>query len=353
IGVAMLVRVGGGPNAKPEDILAVRLPVEDPEALTCAKLTFTTGAAAGRSMYIDMVVGGMLIPGGRGAIVDLQLLAGVKPGDKVRVSDRDFTAYRHRYLYEIAQDEGLGAAQFEVDGAPIHPRRSGRLADHLEWTGAFNNKLILMQHLLDRPCWPTMAVAYDRKVRGLLGQGVDDRFRLYWSDQATHIPSSGPWSIDYSGLIEQGLLDMVRWVEEGVAPPPGTAYEWTGDSRVVLPPEAKARRGIQPTVAASANGALRAEARCGEAVQLRVQASTPAGGGGFIAVDWDFGDGAWSERRKLDGSQAAIDLATTHAFDRPGVHMVTVRVTAHRTGDPEAKFARLENQARCRVVVAG
>jgi len=195
-------------------------------------------------------------------------------------------------------------------------------------------------------------VAYDRKVRARLGDRADERFRLYWTDQATHIPSKLPWSIDYSGLIEQGLLDMVQWVEDGVSPPQSSAYRWSEDSTVVLSSEALERLGIQPTVQVSANGATTAEIKAGDEVRFSVAAEAPPHCGAPVCVEWDFdGSGQWPLRQELGGEQSKIVVEATRKYVAPGTYMATARVTTHRSGDPNASVARVQNQARCRVVV--
>ena len=66
------------------------------------------------------------------------------------------------------------------------------------------------------------------------------------------LPSSPPratatWLIDYTPIIEQGLVDLIRWVEDGVAPP-STTYEYA-HGQVSLPESAAERGGVQPVVA--------------------------------------------------------------------------------------------------------
>ena len=53
-----LLAFSAAAGGKPDDVLAVMLPLEDPESYTLSKMTFKTGVAAGRSMYIMIAVGG-------------------------------------------------------------------------------------------------------------------------------------------------------------------------------------------------------------------------------------------------------------------------------------------------------
>jgi len=356
IGLGLMVSMAGV-AADPGDVLALRAPVEDPEALTCCKMTVLDGPAAGRSMYIMTVMGDLLIPGGHGAFIDLQLLRGLQPGARVQFSNRDFIAYCYRHRYEQSHDDGIGSAQFWVDDHPTQPQRPGRAGDHLGWTGAFNGKLILMQHLRDRPCWPSQAVAYERKVDRHLGEDRDRRFRLFWTEHATHVPvgRGGPQdtvlAIDYSGYIERGLLDMIAWVEEGVEPVPGTSYAWTRDCRVLLPGDAGQRRGLQPVVSLRADAAERAEVAVGQTVTLSMDAEAPAGAGEIVTVEWDFdGAGLWPERTRVEPGRTRLSAEVVHSYPGRGVYFPTVRVTAQRPGDPP-DVAQLINIASCRVVV--
>jgi hypothetical protein len=151
-------------------------------------------------------------------------------------------------------------------------------------------------------------------------------------------------------VIEQGLVDLCRWVEEGVAPP-STSYEYA-DGQVTLPATAAQRGGIQPVVDVTVNGAVRAEVAVGEPVTLEVRTEVPPGAGSVVAVEWDFdGWGSFPFAHEVDGTQASVVRSTTHAYDRPGTYFVTARVRSHRDGDLEARFRRVENLASARVVV--
>ena len=53
----------------------------------------------------------------------------------------------------------------------------------------------------------------------------------------------------------------------------------------------------------------------------------------------------------IDGTQAAIKVATMHAYDKPGTYFATARVRSHRDGDTTASTEQVENLAAVRVVV--
>lgn len=224
--------------------------------------------------------------------------------------------------------------------------------------------MLFIQHTHDTAVWPQPAFYYASEVRKQQGEkGAQERFRLRFTENAHHIPApSMPKAaspvpttrlIDYMGHIEQGLNDLIQWVEKGKEPAATNAtYE---DGKVVLPPTAAARGGIQPAVKASANGASRAEAKVGQSVTLTVEAEVPPGAGTLIALEWDFdGTGTFPFRHaEIDGRSAKATLSATHVFDRPGTYFPAVRAVAHREGDVKATARRIDNLGRVRVVVSG
>jgi hypothetical protein len=185
--------------------------------------------------------------------------------------------------------------------------------------------------------------------------------KLRWVDNAEHVPPSmaaspkgrniNTFLIDYQPYIEQSLVDLAAWVEQGT-PPVETAYEYK-DGKVTLPSTAAERGGIQPVLHVTANGEARAEVRVGEAVELRVKAEVAAGTGKIVGAKWDFdGSGAFPFAHDVDGTQAKVALTTTHTFDRPGTYFVTAQVESHREGDVKATSRRVPNLGSARVVVS-
>jgi hypothetical protein len=139
-------------------------------------------------------------------------------------------------------------------------------------------------------------------------------------------------------------------VEQGVEPV-GTNFEYK-DGKVRLPATAAGRAGIQPVVRVSANDSARADVKVGEEVQLRVHGEVPPGAGTVIGVKWDFdGTGTYPFLHDVDGTQAQVDLSTTHSYDRPGTYFVTAMVESHRDGDITVASRRIPNIASARVVV--
>ena len=145
-------------------------------------------------------------------------------------------------------------------------------------------------------------------------------------------------------------MDLIQWVEDGVAPP-NTTFEYV-DGRVRLPTGAAERGGVQPVVAVSANGATRAVVKTGEPVLLEVAADVPPHAGTIIAVEWDFdGWGSFPFHHELDGADTGVRLSTTHAYDAPGTYFATARVWSNREGKVDSQFRRLPNLASARIIV--
>ena len=181
-------------------------------------------------------------------------------------------------------------------------------------------------------------------------EAAAEKFRLQWTQNAEHIPptflpnsskrATSTWLIDYFPIIEQGLADLIQWVEEGVAPP-NTTFEFV-DGQVRLPATAAERGGVQPVVSVTANGGLRAEVKAGEAVQLEVAAEVPPNGGTIVSVEWDFdGWGSFPFHHDVDGSDTSVHLSTTHTYDTPGTYFATALVHSNREGKVDAEFRRL------------
>jgi hypothetical protein len=155
----------------------------------------------------------------------------------------------------------------------------------------------------------------------------------------------------FEGVNAQALRDLVRWVEDDVSPPAGTAYHFTDSSGLVLPARAEARGGIQPVVTASANGGARADVKVGEKVQFEGSGELPIGTGSIVWARWDFeGTGDESFENEVDGLSPGVTGQATHTYTEPGTYFAGFRVGAHREGK-DGHGAAAENLARVRVVV--
>ncbi len=328
-----------------------------------AGLHMVGGDAKGRQLYCIGTAGNLLAGDGHGEANALRF-SGVRPGDEVHVDNRAFLAFCYFHRHHVMEDSQFDSLR--VAGRPIYRQHPVPLMSPLmgvSYTGQYRGKLLWVHHTHDSSLWPSQGIIYERAVHQAQGaEGAAERFRLQWTENAEHVspaflPSSplrasNTWLVDYTPIIEQGLVDLARWVEEGV-PPASTAYEYV-DGQVRLPASAVARGGVQPVVAVTANGASRAEVPAGSTVTLAVHAEAPPAGGTIVAVEWDFdGTGTFPFRHpEVDGTRTELTLTTTRAYEEPGTYFATALVTSHRDGDVDAQHRRLQNLASARIVVS-
>ncbi|WP_261555283.1 PKD domain-containing protein [Frankia tisae] len=322
-----------------------------------------TGKAAGRSLYATGAAGDVFACDGQGDANVLRF-KGVEPGDEVLVDNRRFLAYCYFARHHVTDDPAF--AHLLVDGRPIHPQHPVPRMSSLMgvcYSGQYEGKVLWLHHTHDSSVWPAWGTLYDRAVRQAQGEaGARANFRIRWTEYAEH----GPYGmvppepnrvaatrlIDFRGITEQSMIDLIDWVENGVEPS-GTHHTFA-DGRVHLPASAAERGGIQPVASATANGGSRADVGVGEPVTLTVTAAVPPGTGTIVSIEWDFdGTGTYPLRHaEIDGTAAELTVATTHTYDRPGTYFATARVTSHRTGDVRAELCRIETIAQVRTVVA-
>ena len=333
-----------------------------------ASLTLKSGDAKDTTLYVAGVRGDLLLVGfGARAF---PTLGGVKAGDAIEIDNSVYLATQtyHRHV--------IPSADFDVwdqfkgpDGEPLYPQRSrqrpgGVGPDHTAtMSGQFNGKMIVVQTLMDEAAYPWQADWYRSKVMEAQGSRIDEKYRLYFVDHAMHTtqtaapgdprPVATTRVVSYQGALQQAIRDVSRWVEEGVAPPASTRYEMA-DGQVVVPSSAAARKGIQPTVRARANGQERADVAVGDEVELTAIIEVPPGAGTVVKAEWDFeggGDYPVVEEYAGDASRARVEVKASHTFSRPGTYFPAVRVTSQREGDAAAGYARVQNLGRVRVVV--
>jgi hypothetical protein len=289
--------------------------------------------------------------------------SGVQPGDEVLVDNRKFLAYCYFARHHVMDDPAF--RHLLIDGKPIYPQHPVPRMSPLMgvcYSGQYEGKVLWIHHTHDSSVWPAWGTLYHRAVRQAQGEaGAEANFRIRWTEYAEH----GPYEmvppepnrvastrlIDFRGITEQSMIDLIDWVENGIEPS-GTNYVFS-DGRVLLPSTAAERGGIQPVATATANGAARAEVAVGEPVTLSATATVPPGAGSIIAIEWDFdGTGTYPVRElSVDGTATELSVSTTHAYSAPGTYFATVRVTSHRHGELDAELCRIETIAQARTVV--
>jgi len=288
---------------------------------------------------------------------------GVQVGDEVHVDNHALLAYCYAYRHHLTRQE-VDYSCLRVDDIAMYPQYDiPEMSPFMGTvhTGRYDGKLLWVHHTHDSSLWPSQGIGMKRNVERERGADAPKYFRLRWVENAEHVGPSmaasppgrniNTFLIDYQPYIEQSLVDLALWVEDGVEPV-DTAFEYR-DGKITLPSTAAERGGIQAVVAVTADGSSRAEVNVGDEVTLRVVAEVPAGAGSVIAVKWDLdGSGTYPIAHDVDGRSARIDLTTTHRFDRPGTYFATAMVESHRDGDVTASCRRIPNVAAARVVVS-
>jgi hypothetical protein len=326
-----------------------------------AGVQLVSGEAKGRQLYTMVNFGDIFMCDGQGD-ANLKRFDGVKVGDEVHVDNRKFLAFCYFHRHHVMDDPQFDG--LKLHGVPIYPQHPVPFMSPLmgvPYTGHYDGKLLWVHHTHDSSLWPSQGVVYEAAVLQAQGAAAAaEKFRLQWTQNAEHImpamlPSSptrstASWLIDYTPIIEQGLVDLIHWVEDGVAPP-STTYKYS-HGQVSLPDTAAARGGIQPVVALTANGGVRADVKVGDAVDLEAVAEVPPGSGTIVAVEWDFdGQGGFPVHEDVDGTDVAGKWARSHSYDAPGTYFVSARVSSNREGDVKGEFRRLPNLASVRIVV--
>ena len=294
------------------------------------------------------------------------LFDGAKVGDAVSLDNSWYLALQTFHRHNVPTPDMYGWNQFREggDGVPIYPQRttlvgpigavngSGALN-----TGQFKGKMIVLESLVDIEALPWQADWYAKKVEQALGkQGMEDNFRLYYTDNAQHgfpaVPPAHARTVSYAGVLQQALRDLSAWVEHGVAPPPSTKYE-IDDSQVIVPADAASRKGVQPVVELTVDGSNRADVKVGQAVSFSATIETPPGTGDVVDAEWDFdGAGTYPVRADLATIAPSVTVDASHTYDQPGTYFAVLRATSQREGDPDTPHARIQNVARVRVVVS-
>ncbi len=338
--------------------------------LTGAMLRFTTGKAAGHHVWISGRRGDHLATGiGQ---EEFEHLRGVAVGDDVLVDNTPYLAFQTYHRHQVPDEEYPEWNQFRVAGQPIYPQRPELLGPRFVrnngaglLSGRFAGKMIVVQSLFDEIAYPQQAEWYLRRVASVLGDRIDDHYRVWFTDHAMHQdpavlpridvhPHRSTRIVNFRGVLEQALRDVAAWVEQGIAPPASTAYE-LDDGQIHLPATAAERRGIQPVVDLTANGGVRAEVAVGEMVNFSALVEVPPGTGTIIAAEWDFeGDGNFPISEPFtneDMSYASTSITREYAFAVPGTYFPALRITAQRLGQADNPYGRIMNLGRARVVV--
>jgi hypothetical protein len=347
--------------------------------LTGADVIITTGAAEGKTVSLGRVDSdgkghiGLVIETVDDTIdvtADPVVVGSIQAGDEVRIDNSRFLALQtyHRHQFPPANPDFAYPDVYDYfrnpDGTPKYPQRgvdigaAGTLgATGQIPTGRFNGKMIVVECMHDGDALPWQADWYRKKVEDVEGPRVDEKYRLWYVDNANHTDPTTETlethAVAYSGTVQYALRELSAWVEQSIAPPPTSEYV-VRDGQVLVPASAGERKGIQPVVHLEVNRGERADVAPGDVVNFVAQIEVPPAPGRVISAKWDFeGKGLYPDAAELDDSSSDVVHATaTHVFTKPGTYFPTLRVASQRERNPGTPFARSLNIGRVRVVVA-
>lgn len=318
-----------------------------------------SGTAENKELALARIVGDVVVLG----VADAAVVERVKAGDQVTVENSNFLAAQTYHRHQVPGPDFPVWDQFrDADGKPIYPQRPRLIgplfvqaASGSTMTGEVDEKMIVVASLWDREAMPWQADWYRQRVARYLGDRVDRHFRLYYTDHALHGDEprleDPARVVSYQGMLQQALRDLAGWVEQGVAPPPGTEYEIV-DGQVVVPASAPDRKGLQPVVTLRVAGGKHAELAVGEPVKLTGTIAVPPGAGAVIAAEWDFdGTGTFPVISPVSPGKVEITVSTNHTFDKPGIYFPALRGASQRQGDPDTPYGVIRNLDRVRIVV--
>ncbi len=346
--------------------------------LTAADVVITSGAAAGKIASLGRVasdgkgqVGLVFEPVGDTISISApsSVLESIQAGDNVRVDNSRFLALQtyHRHQFPPADPDFDYPDVYDYfrnpDGTPKYPQRSVDIgaAGSLGSTGQipagrFNGKMIVVECMHDGDALPWQADWYRKKVADVEGSQIDDKFRLWYVDNANHTDpttaSQRTHAVAYSGTVQYALRELSAWIEQGIVPPPTSEYS-VQNGQVHVPASASQRKGIQPVVEVTVNGAERADVAVGESVTFTARIDVPPAPGTVVSAKWDFeGTGTYPDAAELgDPTAETVNLNATYSFSKPGTYFPALRAASQREGDPGTPFARSMNLGRVRVVV--
>ena len=326
-------------------------------------LIIKTGGAAGQTVALRTITENLVVFG----IASADVLSKLKEGDIVQVDNSNFLAAQTYHRHQVPKEGYPTWDQFrDSNGKPIYPQRPMILgpifamgASGVIPNGSIKGKVISLENLWDTEALPWQGDWYRQQVQKQLGDKTDDNFRLWYTDHANHadfpFPGNPNYIVSYLGVLQQALLDLSNWVENGIEPAATTKYK-IEDGQVIVPATADERAGIQPVVNVTINGKKRVDIFAGETVIFNAVVDIPKGKGKLVNAAWDFdSSGTYSDiidlsDAKIEDNSSHIEITFKHTFNE-GTYFPVLRVVSQRDGDKETPFTRIQNLDRVRVVV--
>jgi len=322
-------------------------------------LFIKSGNGSGKNLFISQIKGDIVILAGG----DPTLIRSINEGADVLLDNSNFLAAQTYHRHQVpGKDYSVWNQFLDKDGKPIYPQRPMQLgplftrsASGILPSGNFKGKMILLESLYDREAYPWQGDWYVSRAKEFLGDSLDQKFRIWYTDKALHGDNSEQEyptrTVSYLGVLQQALRDLSQWVEKGVAPPASTSYT-IEDGQVIVPTDASVRKGIQASVQLSVAGKKKMQVKKGQTFLLTANTQLPPNAGKIVSVEWDLdGTGKFAIKEKNVSSSKKGIFQLSHAFKTSGVYFPTVRIATQQKGDTTTPFARIFNLDRVRVIV--
>jgi len=223
-------------------------------------------------------------------------------------------------------------------------------------TGSFQGKMIAIFAAHDVAVWPPVLFNYLDLVKKRKGSLLDDYYRFYMVENATHGPPisvEGSFrTVSFSPMIGRALDYLMEWVERNVSPPPSAKAELSSENSLIMPHTAAERKGIQPVITritADGQAYVAKVLRC-KPVKFNGIAEAPVGN--IIRYEWycqDLRD--FYREFRLEEPKVKVNTPYTYTFQQPGRYFAVLRVTSDLGGNPNVLGGGQRNLARIRVIV--
>ncbi len=194
--------------------------------------------------------------------------------------------------------------------------------------------MIVVECLHDGDALPWQADWYRKKVEAIEGPNLDEKYRLWYVDNANHTDPTTEaletHAVAYSGTVQYALRELSAWVEQGIVPPPTQRIPGAGRPSARAGVGCRTQGESNPWSNLKVNGGERAEVAVGEAVTFIAQIEVPPAPGRVVSATWDFeGEGTYPDVAELgDPTSETIRVTATHAFTNPGTYFPALRVAA-------------------------
>lgn len=140
--------------------------------------------------------------------------------------------------------------------------------------------------------------------------------------------------ISGTGIFNQSLLDLIAWVEQGIAPKPSSRFSFQLPlTQVILAEQAGGRLGLQPVINLTANGNVdRATVGVNQPVNFAVKLQMPPTTGKITQYSWTI-PGVTEPATVLATPQPLVNVTRTLTFATPGERVIRITVNGQRDGN--------------------